>query len=169
MHNDITCKHNKGFTLAEILVVLAIISVLVAVSIPIFNGQIKKAQIATNQANIRAAKAAVNVNYMQYETGKYAAYIYDIKTGKLRVWATDSLGTADSNTKKIDVNNKVCAVCSNTVDATATAKNASNRLANAAVNGVYPYVCVAVKQDGTMITIPYYDAASNAILSDTLK
>ncbi|WP_371832638.1 type IV pilin protein [Grylomicrobium aquisgranensis] len=33
-------KQNKGFTLAELLIVVAIIAVLVAISIPIFNNQL---------------------------------------------------------------------------------------------------------------------------------
>lgn len=51
--------NKKGFTLAELLIVVAIIGVLVAVSIPIFTAQLKKARLATNQANARAAYAAV--------------------------------------------------------------------------------------------------------------
>lgn len=51
-------NNKKGFTLAELLVVVAIIAVLVAVSIPIFSAQTKKANLATNQANARAAQAA---------------------------------------------------------------------------------------------------------------
>lgn len=51
-------KNNKGFTLAELLIVVAIIAVLVAVSIPIFTAQLEKAREATDIANFRAAKAA---------------------------------------------------------------------------------------------------------------
>ena len=36
------CKN--GFTLAELLIVVAIIAVLVAISIPIFTGQLEKAK-----------------------------------------------------------------------------------------------------------------------------
>lgn len=59
-------KHNneKGFTLAELLIVVAIVSVLVAISIPIFNGKLIKAKLATNDANIRAAKAAAIADYL---------------------------------------------------------------------------------------------------------
>ena len=35
-------KRNKGFTLAELLIVVAIIAVLVAISIPIFKNQLEK-------------------------------------------------------------------------------------------------------------------------------
>ncbi|MGO5313451.1 type IV pilin protein [Bilifractor sp. LCP21S3_A7] len=49
----------KGFTLAELLIVVAIIGVLVAISIPIFSAQLEKAREATDQANIRNAYAEV--------------------------------------------------------------------------------------------------------------
>ena len=51
-------KNNKGFTLAELLIVVAIIGVLVAVSIPIFTTQLEKSRENTDIANLRAAKAA---------------------------------------------------------------------------------------------------------------
>lgn len=45
---------NKGFTLAELLIVVAIIAVLVAVSIPIFSGQLEKSREATDLSNVRS-------------------------------------------------------------------------------------------------------------------
>ena len=45
--------NKKGFTLAELLIVVAIIAVLVAISIPIFTNQLEKAREATDIANIR--------------------------------------------------------------------------------------------------------------------
>lgn len=49
--------NKKGFTLAELLVVVAIIAVLVAIAIPIFTSQLEKAREATDLANIRAMYA----------------------------------------------------------------------------------------------------------------
>ena len=50
--------NKKGFTLAELLVVVAIIGVLVAISIPIFTSQLEKSREAVDLANLRAAYAA---------------------------------------------------------------------------------------------------------------
>ena len=50
-------KNKKGFTLMEMLIVVAIIAVLVAIAIPTFSGALTKAKEATDVANIRAAYA----------------------------------------------------------------------------------------------------------------
>ena len=62
-------RDKKGFTLAELLVVVAIIGVLVAISIPVFRSQIHKAEVATDWANVRAYYAEIQADYIS--TGKY--------------------------------------------------------------------------------------------------
>ena len=52
-------KNNKGFTLAELLIVVAIIAVLVAIAIPVFTSQLEKSREATDASNIRAAYAEI--------------------------------------------------------------------------------------------------------------
>lgn len=51
--------NRKGFTLAELLIVVAIIAILVAVAIPIFGSQLEKSREAADLANVRAAYAEV--------------------------------------------------------------------------------------------------------------
>lgn len=81
----------KGFTLAELLIVIAIVGVLAAISIPIFTNQLKKARLATNQANARQAENAVLTKWMTedykngYCDGKLqdeVYYMYDPSTGE---------------------------------------------------------------------------------------
>ena len=69
-------KKNAGFTLAELLIVVAIIAVLVAIAIPIFTTQLEKSKEATDTANVRSAYADV-----------MAAYIADSKPHSMSVTA----------------------------------------------------------------------------------
>lgn len=87
-------KNNKGFTLAELLIVVAIIAVLVAVSIPMFAGQLAKARTSTNQANIRAAEAAAVADYLMRGDTDGAKYEYTVSTSTLGT--AQDLGASES-------------------------------------------------------------------------
>ena len=52
-------NNKKGFTLAELLIVVAIIAVLTAIAIPVFTTQLEKSREGTDAANIRSAYAEV--------------------------------------------------------------------------------------------------------------
>lgn len=58
-------KNRKGFTLAELLIVVAIIAVLVAIAIPVFTNQLEKSREATDVANVRSAYAEVMTQYLE--------------------------------------------------------------------------------------------------------
>lgn len=57
-------ENKKGFTLAELLIVVAIIAVLVAISIPIFTSQLEKARESTDEANIRSIYAQLSADVL---------------------------------------------------------------------------------------------------------
>lgn len=93
-------KKTGGFTLIEMLIVVAIIAILVAVSIPMVNSSLDKARTATDEANVRAAKAAALAAYMLDEnssafttTGsgasEKAACYYDAVNGDVQADTTD--------------------------------------------------------------------------------
>ena len=60
-------NNNKGFTLAELLIVVAIIAVLVAVAIPVFNTQLEKSRDAVSVSNMRAAYAEAAAEYLTWD------------------------------------------------------------------------------------------------------
>ena len=78
---DNHCRE-KGFTLAELLVVVAIVGILVAISVPLFTAQLGKARKATNEANMRAAKIAATAQYLvNANDGKEVYYTYNLEKG----------------------------------------------------------------------------------------
>lgn len=94
--------NKKGFTLAELLVVVAIIGVLVAISIPIFTSQLAKARLATNQANARAAYAAATTDYLMQDTNTSGAYYtYTTSSGTVEAKTTAPAAAINSTDKDI--------------------------------------------------------------------
>ena len=57
-------KSKKGFTLAELLIVVAIIAVLVAVAVPVFTSQLEKSKKAVDEANVRSAYSEAMATYL---------------------------------------------------------------------------------------------------------
>ena len=57
-------NNKKGFTLAELLIVVAIVAVLTAIAIPVFSAQLEKSREATDAANVRSAYAEVVTSYL---------------------------------------------------------------------------------------------------------
>ena len=78
--------NKKGFTLIEMLVVIAIIAVLVSIVIPVVGNSTEKAKEAADAANIRAAIAEVTTKALGDGTGSS-------KTVKMTQGATGFVST----------------------------------------------------------------------------
>ena len=86
--------NKKGFTLAELLIVVAIIAVLVAIAIPVFTSQLEKAREATDAANIRAAYAELMADEIS-DTVKTSTDAYTVTlTQKTANWQNADFKTS---------------------------------------------------------------------------
>lgn len=57
-------EERGGFTLAELLIVVAIVAVLVAIAVPVFSGALGSANEAVGQAAVRSVKAEAISAYL---------------------------------------------------------------------------------------------------------
>ena len=111
MRRKLQAKLNskKGFTLVELLIVVAIIAILVAVSIPLVTSSLNKARVATDMANERAARAAASIMYLTEDVNALT-YYYDAVSGTLQTEPDDIDGYGQCSAHKngiivVDINN----------------------------------------------------------------
>ena len=58
-------ERREGFTMAELLIVVAIIAVLVAIAIPVFTAQLERSRESADLANMRAVYAEVSAQALE--------------------------------------------------------------------------------------------------------
>lgn len=88
-------KNEKGFTLMEMLIVVAIIAVLVAIAIPTFTSSLNKAKTATDAANIRAGYASAMLKVLESDMDAAKA---DVTDGTVFYLQKDgTVATTDTN------------------------------------------------------------------------
>ena len=94
-------KSQKGFTLIELMVVIAIIGVLAAIAVPRFSESRKSAKDAALKADLRTVDSALLMYYAN-NANTYPTDLADAKaklvTGTVKYlakWPKDATGTAD--------------------------------------------------------------------------
>lgn len=89
-------KKQGGFTLVEMLTVVAIIAILIAISIPMVTGALDRAKKAADVANVRAAKALASIEFLGTTSFvEDEAYAYDALKGRLAKDDTEAANVED--------------------------------------------------------------------------
>ena len=88
-------KSDRGFTLAELLIVVAIIGVLVAIAIPIFTSQLERSREAVDLSDVRSAYAEVPFSYSFSSISPfwYSSLFSSVNTKEPEPSSSDSLLT----------------------------------------------------------------------------
>lgn len=68
-------KKNSGFTLVEMLIVVAIIAILIMVSMPMMSNALEKAREGVDAANERDAKSLALISYLTVTSNTDANYV----------------------------------------------------------------------------------------------
>lgn len=95
-------RRNKGFTLAELLIIVAIIAILVGISMPIFTSQLEKSRRAVDKANARNIEAVLGVaansneieftnKYVEGYSSKYARIAVIVGKDKVKYYVSGNI------------------------------------------------------------------------------
>ncbi len=83
-------SHTAGFTLVELMVVLAVVALLISIVVPDYVGRVRRAEEAVLKENLMLMRDALDKHYA--DVGKYPANLQDLVTRRyLRAIPADPL------------------------------------------------------------------------------
>ena len=97
--------NKKGFTLAELLIVVAIIAVLVAIAIPVFTSQLEKSKEATDISNIRSYYAEITTGLLTGDMKKADDSVIVGNNMSAVLTTEDGLPSESGKTFDVEINN----------------------------------------------------------------
>lgn len=69
-------RKNAGFTLAELLIVIAIIAVLIATAIPAYIAQLNRSKMSVDSSTVRAAESLASADYQLEKRSGWVYYSF---------------------------------------------------------------------------------------------
>lgn len=107
-------RNNKGFSLVELIVVIAIMAILAAVAIPTFAGFINKANVAADEGFMNDLEYAIELAYAQEPEKEIVEIKVNLAADGKTITSIDYKMTGDTNytniTKASAATNDVAAV-----------------------------------------------------------
>ncbi|MBC7074845.1 MAG: prepilin-type N-terminal cleavage/methylation domain-containing protein [Syntrophomonadaceae bacterium] len=93
MCSFIKINKNRGFTLVELVIVMAILAVLAALAIPKYTSVLSEAKAKSDQTNVKLLQDAIDLYYA--ENGEYPATLNDLEPDYIKEVPTQQHPTAN--------------------------------------------------------------------------